>query len=201
MRSLITQFGCLPANQPDSAEWNQSVTADHVAFILQSFTQGCSDGLIAIVSLINCNARLKLKEKKSSPEFAIWRFGCQAYGICLVFKDWRSAVLVIEKANAKQGGDDGWTEKRIETCDLVSAVCVLMFLFSHTAALCCTLIQLTVDTRIHTHQHKHKLACRDTHTQAHKELCATGGVGVIVSYRWWQRGHMPIYFWGFWHCN
>lgn len=63
-------------------------------------------------------------------------------------------------------------------CDLVSAGCVLMFLSSHTAALCCTHIQVTAERLpIHTH------ASRDTYTQAHKELCATEGVGVIVSYR------------------
>lgn len=82
---------------------------------------------------------------------------------------------MIGNNNAKQGGDDGWIERTIETCDLVSAGCVLMFLSSHTAALCCTHIQVVL---IHTH------ANRDTFAQAHKELCATGGVGVIVSYRW-----------------
>ena len=128
------------------------------------------------------------------------RFGCHvhSYGICPMFKRLKISSLSLEDNNAKQGGGDGWTERGTETYDLVSVVCVLMFLSSHAAALCCTCTQLTGDTHPHTHTH-HTRMWRHTnrHTQAHKELCATGGVGVIVSYRWWQQGHMLIYFWGF----
>lgn len=98
------------------------------------------------------------------------------------FRELKS-VIVIENNNAKQGGDDRWIERRIETCDLDSAGWVMMFLSSHTATLFCTHIQVIL---MHTH------ASRDT--QAHKELCATKGVGVIVNYRWWQQGHMPMHF-------
>lgn len=198
MRSLITHFGCLPANQPDPTECNQSVTVDHVTFISQSFTQGCSDGLIAIVSLIDCNARLKLEEKKKWTWIAICRFGCQAYGICL--QRLKNSSLSNRKRQCKAGR--WWWMAWMKNRDMwpcLCCVCFDVFILSYCSSL---LHSHTTDCRhphTHTHQHKHKLACRDT--QAHKELCATGGVGVIVSYRWWQRGHMPIYFWGFWHCN
>jgi len=58
---------------------------------------------------------------------------------------------------------------------------VLMLLSSHTAALCCTCTQLRVVVETPTHPCRERETNR--HTLAHKELCATGGVGVIVSYR------------------
>lgn len=78
-------------------------------------------------------------------------------------------------------------------------VCFDVFIFSHCGAL-----YIWLQTQTHTCTQIHASTDSQTDPHAHTELYSTGGGGVIVSYRWWQQGHMPIYFWCFflfWHHN